>query len=57
MDRCKCDGVARGFVKISAKEGSDEILGATIVGPTTGDMISELTICMNNGVGMSKLAG
>ena len=57
MDRCKCDGVARGFVKISAKEGSDEILGATIVGPTAGDMISELTICMNNGVGMSKLAG
>jgi len=57
VDRCKCEGVTEGFVKISAREGTDEILGATIVGPCAGDMISEVTICMNNGIGMSKLAG
>jgi pyruvate/2-oxoglutarate dehydrogenase complex dihydrolipoamide dehydrogenase (E3) component len=57
VDRCKCEGVTEGFVKISAREGTDEILGATIVGPSAGDMISEITLCMNNGIGMSKLAG
>ena len=46
VDRCKCEGVKAGFVKISALEGTDEILGATIVGPNAGDMISEITICM-----------
>ena len=45
MDRCKCEGVEVGFVKISAREGTDEILGATIVGPTAGDMISAITLC------------
>ena len=57
VDRCKCEGVTSGFVKISAREGTDEILGATIVGPCAGDMISEITLCMNNGIGLSKLAG
>jgi len=57
VDRCKCEGVEKGFVKISAREGTDEILGCTIVGPTAGDMISEVTLCMNNGIGLSKLAG
>jgi hypothetical protein len=57
VDRCKCEGVTEGFVKISARLGTDEILGCTIVGPTAGDMISEVTLAMNNGIGMSKLAG
>jgi len=57
VDRCKCEGVKAGFVKISAAEGTDVILGATIVGPSAGDMISEITICMQNGIGLSKLAG
>jgi len=57
VDRCKCEGVTEGFVKISARQGTDEILGATIVGPNAGDMISEITLCMNNGIGLSRLAG
>ena len=57
VDRCKCEGITEGFVKISARAGTDEILGATIVGPTAGDLISEVTLCMNNGIGLSKLAG
>ena len=57
VDRCKCEGVTSGFVKISARAGTDEILGATIVGPCAGDMISEITLCMNNNIGLSKLAG
>jgi len=57
VDRCKCEGITEGFVKISARAGTDEILGATIVGPTAGDLISEVTLSMNNGIGLSKLAG
>ena len=35
----------------------DEILGATIVGPEAGSMISEITVCMQNGVGCKDIAG
>ena len=57
VDRCKCEGITSGFVKISCAKGTDEILGATIVGPNAGDMISEVTVCMQNGIGLKDLAG
>ena len=57
VDRCKCEGVTEGFVKITCAKGTDKILGATIVGPNAGDLISELTVCMTSGVGVSTLAG
>eukprot|EP00639_Heterosigma_akashiwo_P003670 CAMPEP_0194570074 /NCGR_PEP_ID=MMETSP0292-20121207/7533_1 /TAXON_ID=39354 /ORGANISM="Heterosigma akashiwo, Strain CCMP2393" /LENGTH=588 /DNA_ID=CAMNT_0039420447 /DNA_START=28 /DNA_END=1794 /DNA_ORIENTATION=+ len=57
VDRCKCEGVTEGFVKITVKKGTDEILGATIVGPNAGDMISELTVCIQCNIGAGQLAG
>jgi len=36
---------------------TDEIIGATIVGPHAGDMISEITMAIVNKVGLSKIAG
>lgn len=45
-----------GFVKIYVKQGSDKILGATIIARHAGEMISEITTAMVAGVGMSKLA-
>ena len=57
VDRCICDGVADGFVKITIRAGTDEILGATICGPNAGDMISELTLSMQYGIGMTQIAG
>ena len=57
VDRCKCDGIDRGFVKIRTAKGGDKILGASIVAPHAGDLISELTVCMQNGVGLADLAG
>ena len=57
VDRCKCEGVTRGFVKISCAKGGDKILGATIVGPMAGDLISEITVCMQNGIGVGSIAG
>jgi len=57
VDRCMCDGVKEGFVKITIKEGTDEILGATICGPNAGDMISEITLAMQYGIGIAQIAG
>ena len=56
VDRAIVDGDAEGFVKIHVKKGSDEMLGATIVGSHAGDMISEITVAMQSGMGLSKLA-
>ena len=39
------------------KKGTDEILGCTIVSQHAGDMISEVTMCIQYGVGAAKLAG
>ena len=57
VDRSIVDGETEGFVKIHVKKGTDQILGATIVGSHAGDMISEITIAMHSGMGLGKLAG
>jgi len=56
VDRAIVDGETAGFVKIHVKQGSDQILGATIVGSHAGDMISEITVTMQAGMGLGKLA-
>jgi pyruvate/2-oxoglutarate dehydrogenase complex dihydrolipoamide dehydrogenase (E3) component len=45
-----------GFVKIYVQQGSDKILGATIIARHAGEMISEITTAMMAGAGMSKLS-
>ncbi len=56
VHRAVVDGETEGFVKIHVKKGSDQILGATIVGSHAGDMISEITVAMQSGMGLGKLA-
>jgi len=56
VDRGIVDGETDGFVKIHVKKGTDQILGATIVGSHAGDMISEITVAMYGGMGLGKLA-
>ncbi|MGA9381091.1 MAG: dihydrolipoyl dehydrogenase [Phormidium sp.] len=56
VDRAIADGEETGFVKIHVKKGSDKILGATIVAPHAGDMISEITLAMVNNIGLGKIA-
>jgi pyruvate/2-oxoglutarate dehydrogenase complex dihydrolipoamide dehydrogenase (E3) component len=56
VDRAKIDGETNGFVKIITEKGKDKILGATIVADNAGDMISEITLAMKGGIGLSKLA-
>ena len=56
VDRAIIDGEEEGFVKILVKEGSDKILGATIVARHAGEMISEVTCAMAGGLGLGALA-
>ena len=56
VDRSIVDGDTTGFVKIHVKKGSDQILGATIVGSHAGDMISEITVAIQSGMGLGSLA-
>jgi pyruvate/2-oxoglutarate dehydrogenase complex dihydrolipoamide dehydrogenase (E3) component len=56
VDRAIADGEEEGFVKIHVREGTDRILGATVVARHAGEMISDISLAMSAGVGMRKLA-
>lgn len=56
VDRAILDGETDGFVKIHTKQGTDRILGATIVAAHAGDLISEISVAMKSGMGLKKLA-
>jgi pyruvate/2-oxoglutarate dehydrogenase complex dihydrolipoamide dehydrogenase (E3) component len=55
VDRAVTDGDEDGFLKIHVKEGSDEILGATIVARHAGEMINELSLAITAGIGLGEL--
>lgn len=55
LDRAIADGVARGFVRVLTKRGSDRILGVTIVGEHAGDLIAEFVLAMKHGLGLNKI--
>jgi pyruvate/2-oxoglutarate dehydrogenase complex dihydrolipoamide dehydrogenase (E3) component len=56
VDRAITDGEDGGFVKILVKDGTDEILGATIVASRASEMINEMSVVMSAGIGMADLA-
>jgi pyruvate/2-oxoglutarate dehydrogenase complex dihydrolipoamide dehydrogenase (E3) component len=56
VDRAITDGQDDGFVKIHIRDGTDEILGATIVAARASEMINEMSVLMSAGIGMRKLA-
>lgn len=56
VDRSKLEGDTDGFVRFYLRAGSDEILGATIVGAHAGELISEVTVAMQAGMGLGDLA-
>jgi pyruvate/2-oxoglutarate dehydrogenase complex dihydrolipoamide dehydrogenase (E3) component len=55
VDRAVLDGETEGFVKVHVREGSDRILGATIVARHAGEMLPELTLAMARGIGLGQL--
>jgi pyruvate/2-oxoglutarate dehydrogenase complex dihydrolipoamide dehydrogenase (E3) component len=56
VDRAITDGQDTGFVKIHLAEGSDSILGATIVASRASELINEMAVVMSSGIGMNALA-
>ncbi len=56
VDRAIVDGDEEGYVKIHVAKGKGQILGATITGSHAGDMISEISVAMQAGMGLGSLA-
>ena len=42
-------------MKVHTRKGTDRILGATIVAENAGDLISEITLAMNGGIGLTGI--
>jgi pyruvate/2-oxoglutarate dehydrogenase complex dihydrolipoamide dehydrogenase (E3) component len=56
VPRAITDGEEVGFVKIHVRDGTDRILGATIVARHAGEMINEITLAMVAGIGLRTLS-
>jgi pyruvate/2-oxoglutarate dehydrogenase complex dihydrolipoamide dehydrogenase (E3) component/membrane protein DedA with SNARE-associated domain len=57
LDRAIADSEAHGFVKVLTVPGKDRILGVTIVGEHSGDLIAEYVLAMRHGLGLNKILG
>ena len=57
IDRAVTDSATEGLIKVHVEEGSDRILGATIVAEHAGEMINEITLAMVADVGLGKISG
>ena len=57
LDRAIADNEARGFVKVLTAKGSDRILGCTIVGSQSGELITEFVTAMKHSIGLNKILG
>lgn len=57
LDRAIADGQTAGFVQVLTVPGKDRILGVTIVGERAGELISEYTLAMRNGLGLNSILG
>jgi pyruvate/2-oxoglutarate dehydrogenase complex dihydrolipoamide dehydrogenase (E3) component len=55
VDRAVLEGDDGGFVRVHLKKRSGRILGATVVGPHAGDLISELTVAIQHGIEIQQL--
>lgn len=51
-NRAVTDGQEEGLVKVHVKRGTDRIVGATVVAAHAGDLITQFTIAIQNGIGL-----
>ncbi len=56
VDRAIADGEETGFVKIHVRQGTDRIVGATIVARHAGEMLAEITLAMERRTGLRALS-
>jgi pyruvate/2-oxoglutarate dehydrogenase complex dihydrolipoamide dehydrogenase (E3) component len=55
LDRAITDGRTAGWVQVLTVPGRDRILGATIVGARAGDLLAEVVLAMQHGLGLNKI--
>lgn len=55
VDRAVLEGEEEGFAKVLLARGTDRIVGATVVAAHAGEMISEVSLAMTNGLGLAAL--
>lgn len=55
VDRARLDGEEEGLVRLHVRKGTDEIVGATIVASHAGELISQLSLAIKNGLGLSAI--
>ncbi|HET7274733.1 MAG TPA: mercuric reductase [Longimicrobiaceae bacterium] len=55
VDRATIDGNEDGFLRVHVRSGGDDILGASIVGPNAGELISHITTAMTRKLGLLAL--
>jgi len=56
VDRAVCEGIVQGFIKLVYDTKSRKIYGATIMSPSSGEMISELAVAKASGLTFDKLS-
>jgi len=56
VDRAVTDGEEDGFVKIHVRQGTDRILGATVVASHAGEMINGISLAISSGIGLRAFA-
>jgi pyruvate/2-oxoglutarate dehydrogenase complex dihydrolipoamide dehydrogenase (E3) component len=56
VDRAILDGETEGFAKVHVQQGTDNILGATVVARHAGDMIGIYTTAMTHGLRLGALS-
>lgn len=56
VDRAVIDGEEDGFVKVHVLQGSDRILGATVVARHAGEMINAVSLAIAAGIGLKSFA-
>ena len=57
LDRAIADSEDLGMVRVLTKPGTDQILGATIVGQHASDLLLEFITAMKHGIGLNKILG
>jgi len=55
LDRGHAEPFPSGFAEVLVKSGSDQILGATIVGPDAGEQLMPVCLLMSNGLGLKAV--
>jgi pyruvate/2-oxoglutarate dehydrogenase complex dihydrolipoamide dehydrogenase (E3) component len=56
VDRAILDGDAEGFGKVHVVDGTDRIVGATLVAAHAGDLIAEMALAMTERRGLGALS-